>query len=133
MGHVRPGNLACPNGCPEGRFVALNAPLFVDSAGTYVGHDAGRATYVCAVCDSVAIDIAAVAREMELRGDAGAPPGLVCPVCGISMLPPEDDPLAPLLECPACAARFAVEEGLRRLHGGGVLDTGAIDEGYGEG
>ena len=128
---MRPGNLACINGCPDRRFIALNAPLFVDSRGTYVGHDATRATYVCAVCEGVAIDVAEAAREMERRGEADQPQALVCPSCGISMLPPEDDPLAPVVECPACETRFAVEEGLRRVHGGDVLDDD-IDAGYGD-
>ena len=131
---MRPSHLTCINGCPDGRFIALNAPLFVDSRGAYAGHDASRATYVCAVCDGVAIDVAQVAREMESRGDSAEPPTLHCPACGISMLPPEDDPLATVVECPGCETRFAVEEGLRRVHGGDVLgDDGDIDAGYGDG
>lgn len=126
---MRPGNLSCINGCRDRRFIALNAPLFVDSRGTYVGHDATRATYVCAVCDAVAIDVAEVAREMRRSGDAEQPQALVCPSCGIGMLPPEEDPFAPMVECPACETRFAVEEGLRRVHGGGVIDED-IDAGY---
>jgi DNA-directed RNA polymerase subunit RPC12/RpoP len=112
-----PGHLACPNNCPEGRFEALNAPMFVDRAGRYAGHDAGRATYVCAVCQSVAVDVAAAAAEMHRRGDEQAIT-LICPSCGMRLLPPEDDPLAALIECPACETRFEVEEGMPRLHGG---------------
>jgi DNA-directed RNA polymerase subunit RPC12/RpoP len=113
---VRPGYLACPNNCPEGRFEALNAPMFVDRHGRYAGHDGIRATYVCAVCQSVAVDVAAAAAEMHRRGDEQTVT-LTCPSCGMRMLPPEDDPLAILIECPACETRFEVEEGMSRLHG----------------
>jgi DNA-directed RNA polymerase subunit RPC12/RpoP len=107
---VRPGQLACPNNCPEGRFEALNAPMFVDRTGGYAGHDSTRATYVCAVCQSVAVDVDRVVT-------------LTCPSCDLRMLPPEDDPLAAVIECPACETRFEVEEGMPRLHGGGGVDT----------
>jgi len=110
--------LRCPNGCPEGRFEALNAVLVVDSGGRYQSHDARQATYVCATCQSVAVDVAAAAREMR-RDRTAAEPTLTCPVCGVVMLPPEDDPLAAFVECPACGARFAIEEGIPHLHGGG--------------
>jgi DNA-directed RNA polymerase subunit RPC12/RpoP len=111
-----PGHLACPNNCAEGRFEALNAVMFVDRTGRYAGHEARRATYVCAVCQSVAVDVAAAAREMRRRGDERAVT-LTCPSCSMRMLPPEDDPLATLVECPACETRFAVDEGMPRLHG----------------
>ena len=134
---MRPGHLACPNNCPEGRFEALNAPMFVDRSGRYTGHDDSRATYVCAVCQSVAIDVAAAAREMQRRG-AETPLTLTCPSCGTRMLPPLDDPLAALVECPACETRFAIEEGMPTLHGSSGDDGGAgdgdvedPDEGYG--
>ena len=112
---MRPGHLACPNNCPEGRFEALNAPLFVDRTGRYAGHDDSRATYVCAVCQSVAVDVAAAAREMRRNHDERVVT-LTCPSCGMRMLPPEDDPLASLVECPACETRFEVEEGTAHLH-----------------
>ena len=111
-------DLRCPNGCEEGRFEALNAPLYVDAAGRVAGHDGGAATYVCVRCQSVAVDMAGAAREMERR-DVASVPALVCPGCGAEMLPPEDDPLAELLECPLCTARFSMEEAMPRLHGGG--------------
>jgi DNA-directed RNA polymerase subunit RPC12/RpoP len=114
---MRPGHLACPNNCPEGRFEALNAPMFVDRNGRYAGHDDTRATYVCAVCQSIAVDVAAAAREMRRNRDERVVT-LTCPSCGMRMLPPEDDPLASLVECPACETRFEVEEGTPRLHGG---------------
>ncbi len=118
-----PGHLACPNNCAEGRFEALNAPMFVDRSGRYAGHDDRAATYVCAVCQSVAVDVAAAAREMHRRGDEPSVT-LTCPGCGTRLLPPEDDPLATLIECPACETRFEVEEGTRRLHGGADADQG---------
>jgi len=111
-------DLHCPNGCEDGRFEALNAPLIVDRSGRYVSHDDGSATYVCARCQSVAVDLASAAREMQY-GEERTLVTLQCPACGLEMLPPEDDPLAALLECPACETRFAVEEGMSRLHGDG--------------
>ena len=112
--------LRCPNECEAQRFEALNAPLLVDAAGRYVGHDDRAATFVCVTCRSVAIDLAAVAvamqRDAEPVGDV-----LVCPGCGAQMLPPEDDPLAAMLECPECGQRFTPEEGAVRLHGGMAL------------
>jgi hypothetical protein len=110
--------LHCPNNCAEGRFEALNAPMIVDSAGRYLGHDASHATYVCALCRSVAVDLAAAAREMA-RDSTATPVTLTCPGCGTEMLPPEDEPLAERLECPICALRFDLEEGMPQLHGGG--------------
>lgn len=116
-------NLQCPNGCEDGRFEVLNAPLIVDRAGRYVEHRAEAATYVCERCQSVAVDIAAAAREMERHEESGQQV-LVCPSCGLEMLPPEDDPFANLVECPACETRFGVEEGTPRLHGGAPSTDG---------
>lgn len=96
--------------------------MFVDRAGRYTGHDASRATYVCAVCQSVAVDVAAAAREMQRRDDELVVT-LTCPMCGMRLLPPEDDPLAAIVECPACETRFEVEEGTERLHG----DTSSLE------
>lgn len=89
--------------------------MFVDRGGRYAGHDDSRATYVCAVCQSVAIDVAAAAREMRRTSDERVVT-LTCPSCEMRMLPPEDDPLASLIECPACETRFEVEEGTPHLH-----------------
>jgi hypothetical protein len=119
--------LRCPNGCDDGRFEALNAPLIVDRAGRYLGHEAGAATYLCERCQSVAIDLAAAAREMQRREESG-PQTLKCPGCGLEMLPPEDDPFAILLECPSCETRFSGEEGMTRLHGGGNGTSQGWDE-----
>jgi DNA-directed RNA polymerase subunit RPC12/RpoP len=125
---MAPGHLACPNNCPEGRFEALNAPMFVDRSGRYAGHDGSRATYVCAVCQSVAVDVAAAAREMQRRSDERVVT-VTCPACGMRLLPPEDDPLAAVIECPACETRFEVEEGMAHLHGGSDSEpTGAGDD-----
>lgn len=114
-------DLYCPNRCPDGTFEALNAPLIVGRDGAYIRHDDAAATYRCTSCGSIAVDLWAAAREM--RHDRAADLGtLTCPSCGTLMLPPVDDPLAPMLECPACGAQFAVEEGMPRLHGGGGAD-----------
>jgi len=110
--------LQCPSGCDDARFEALNAPLIVDRTGRYVSHDASVATYVCARCQSVAVDLAGAAEQMQYAEER-AQITLTCPACGLQMLPPVDDPLAALLECPACETRFAIEEGMTRLHGDG--------------
>ena len=57
-------------------------------------------------------------REQE----APMPATLTCPGCAAVMLPPEDDPLATLVECPTCGQRFSPEEGTLRLHGGSAGD-----------
>jgi hypothetical protein len=95
--------------------------MFVDRSGRYAGHDDSNATYVCAVCQSVAVDVFAAAREMHRRGDERVVT-LTCPSCGMRMLPPEDDPMAMLIECPACETRFEVEEGMPHLHTAGDDD-----------
>lgn len=119
--------LRCPNGCAGATFEALNAPLIVDARGDYLRHDARRATYVCSTCQSVAIDVAAAARAMT-RDRYATPPTLTCPGCGVELLPPEDDPLAAVVECPACGTRFAVEEGMPHLHGVGGGDEGDLGD-----
>jgi DNA-directed RNA polymerase subunit RPC12/RpoP len=122
---MRGRDLRCPGGCTGGRFEALNAPLYVDSRARYLEHDDSLATFVCAECQAIAVDIAAAAAAM--RRDAEVqPPVLVCPQCGTQMLPPLDDELAPYVECPMCETRFAVEEGMPHLHGT-ALDGGEAE------
>lgn len=108
--------LHCPNGCAEQRFEMIGGSVIVDSDGRCVEHRARRASFACATCGSVAVDLDAAKREM--RADDREPlRTLTCPSCGIRMLPPADDPLAQLVECPACETRFGIEEGMPRLHG----------------
>ena len=110
-------DLQCLNGCEEGVFEVLNAEVLVDRTGAYLRHRAGAATYVCATCQAVAVDLAGVVREMR-RETVVRPEVVHCPTCGIELLLPEDEPLTELLECPSCETRFGVEEGRRRLLGG---------------
>jgi uncharacterized protein YbaR (Trm112 family) len=118
-------NLHCPSGCPDGVFELLNAEVLVDRTGAYLRHRGRGATYVSATCQSVAVDLAGVAREMR-REASVLPEVLHCPSCGLELLLPEDGPLTDVLECPACETRFGVEEGMRRLHGGsGSADNGS--------
>ena len=117
---MRERDLTCPHGCTGGRFEAINAPVYVDSRGRYLEHQDGMATFVCAECAAIAIDLAEVSAAM--RRDAEVQPQvLVCPRCGTEMLPPLDDALAPYVECPICETRFAVEEGMPHLHGTGTV------------
>jgi DNA-directed RNA polymerase subunit RPC12/RpoP len=113
---MRSRDLRCPAGCTGGRFEALNAPLYVDSRARHLEHDDSLATFVCAECQAVAVDLAA-ARDAMRRDTEVQPQVLVCPQCGTQMLPPLDDELAPYVECPMCETRFAVEEGMPHLHG----------------
>ena len=110
-------DLHCPNGCDDGVFELLNAEVLVDRSGAYLRHRAGVAAYACATCQAVAVDLAGVLREVR-RETAVQPEVLHCPSCGLELLPPEDEPLTDVLECPACETRFGLEEGMRRLHGG---------------
>ena len=117
-------DLRCPSGCDDGRFEALNTPLIVDASGRYIEHRAEGATYVCARCQCVAVDLGGAAREMR-RGEESSVLTLNCPACGLSMLPPEDEPLASLLECPACETRFQIDEAMTRLHSAGGSSAGS--------
>ena len=116
---ARISDLHCPSNCQSGRFEALNAPVYINRERRYLSHDDSRSTFVCAECGQVAIDLAEVGRAMQ-RERSAAPLVLRCPVCGTEMLPPADDDLAPLVECPLCQARFSPEEGMPRLHGTGL-------------
>ena len=111
-------DLHCPDGCALGEFEALNADVIVDRSGRYIRHRSDPTAYVCTTCGGVAVDLAATAREMQ-RTETAEPVTLRCPACGLDLLPPEDDPFASLVECPACETRFGVEEGMPRLLGGG--------------
>ena len=113
---MRRRDLRCPSGCTGGRFEALTAPVYVASRARYLEHDDSLATFVCAECQSVAIDLIQAADLMQ-RDEDVEPQVLVCPQCGIQMLPPLDDELAPFVECPMCETRFAIEEGMPHLHG----------------
>lgn len=115
---ARRSEIHCPNGCPHGLFEVLNPTLLVHRDGSYASHDAHRSSYLCVNCRSVAVDLAAAAREM-VEDDTADAATLTCPHCAAVMLPPEDDPLASRVECPACEERFFIEEGLPHLHGGG--------------
>jgi len=63
-----------------------------------------------------------VEEDDHHRGGDDQAIALICPSCGMRLLPPLDDPLAMLIECPACETRFEVEEGMPRLHGDRDLD-----------
>jgi uncharacterized C2H2 Zn-finger protein len=112
--------LHCPSGCSDGRFEALNAQIVANAEGEYVGHDFSQATFRCMRCQSIAVDVAAAAREMHRH--EFSEPTLTCPSCGMVMLPPEDDPFVERVACPSCDQVFSVEEGTRSLHRGDVTD-----------
>ncbi len=117
--------LVCPHGCRPQRFELVGGVVFVDPAGAYASHQDGRASFRCEVCQTVAIDLRAAARAMQRERRTSDPEALRCPGCGGWLLAPEDDPLAAVMECPACATRFEREEGMPHLGGSG---TGADEE-----
>jgi predicted RNA-binding Zn-ribbon protein involved in translation (DUF1610 family) len=100
-----------------GKFEILGAPVFVDSSGRYLNHQDKVATFRCAECQTVAIDLAAAASARARDTGYAPPPTLRCPACGSSLLSPEDhDPLLDL-ECPDCGAVFSWDEGSPSLLG----------------
>ncbi|MFN2450784.1 MAG: hypothetical protein ABR541_00335 [Candidatus Dormibacteria bacterium] len=121
-------NLRCPNHCARGLFEVVNATLVVDREGDYVTHEARRSAYLCLECRGVAMDVAAAAREL-LSSDEIEQATLTCPLCETEMLPPEDDPLATLMECPSCGHRFTLDEGMTHLHGEGSRDRWSAEPG----
>jgi endogenous inhibitor of DNA gyrase (YacG/DUF329 family) len=89
----------------------------VDSNGRYVSHQDRVATFRCAECQSVAIDLAAAASAAARDSRYAPPPTLRCPACGTSLLSPEDHDPGADLECPDCGAIFSWEEGSPSLLG----------------
>lgn len=106
--------LTCSSFCGGERFEAVDPIVEVDEAGAVIHVEIGKATFVCATCRSVAIDMVAVGRAMDVHDD---PELLVCPVCEVEMLPPEDES-AQIIECPACGSEYSIEEARPRLLGG---------------
>ncbi|MGH7609170.1 MAG: hypothetical protein ACREOD_04400 [Candidatus Dormibacteria bacterium] len=98
--------------------------MFVDRTGGYLDHDDRSASFRCAECQTLAIDLAEAARAAA-REDRSAPtPTLRCPGCGLRMLPPEEvqaggDELA----CPECGLIFSLEEGSPSLLGESSPET----------
>jgi predicted RNA-binding Zn-ribbon protein involved in translation (DUF1610 family) len=110
-------HLICPSGCRDGRFEILGGPVFVDSSGRYLSHQDRVATFRCAECQAVAIDLAAAASAAARDTRYAPAPTLRCPACGSSLLSPEDHDPGADLECPDCGAIFSWEEGSPSLLG----------------
>jgi transcription elongation factor Elf1 len=110
-------HLVCPNSCPGGAFELLGGRVLVDSAGSCLRHETEVATFACAMCGAVAVDLAAAARA--LRRGAPAPLGeeLTCPGCGVTLLAPSGVDAELELQCPDCGLVFAPDEGRARLLG----------------
>ncbi len=130
-----PRQLVCPHGCRPDRFELIGGVVFVDATGACAGHRDRQATFRCAVCQGVAVDLHQAARAMRRERRGAEPEALRCPGCGAWLLAPEDDPLAAVLECPTCGMRFGREEGMPSLAGSGTQpladdceDGGADDE-----
>jgi predicted RNA-binding Zn-ribbon protein involved in translation (DUF1610 family) len=100
-----------------GKFEILGAPVFVDSGGRYLSHQDKVATFRCAECQAVAIDLAAAASARARDTGYAPTPSLRCPACTASLLAPEDHDPGAELECPGCGAIFSWEEGSPSLLG----------------
>jgi uncharacterized protein YbaR (Trm112 family) len=125
-------HLVCPSACRGGRFELLGAPVYVDESGRYLSHQDRGATFRCAECQAVAIDLAAAATAMSRETGYAPPNTLRCPACGADLLPPEDHDPAADLECPACSHTFSWEEGSPSLLGQfseGPEAADAVDDG----
>ncbi|HVC39158.1 MAG TPA: hypothetical protein VNH20_04170 [Candidatus Dormibacteraeota bacterium] len=110
-------HLVCPSGCRGGRFEILGAPVFVDTSGRYLDHRDRQASFRCAECQAVAIDLAAAASARARDTGDPPPPTLRCPACGDTLLAPEERDEAVDLECPECGATFSWDEGRPSLLG----------------
>jgi len=121
-------HLVCPSGCREGKFEILGAPVLVDSSGRYLSHQDKVATFRCAECQVVAIDLAAAASARARDTGYAPPPSLQCPACGSRLLAPEDHDPALDLECPECGAVFTWDEGSPSLLGSFSEPLSAPDE-----
>ncbi len=121
MGAAR--HLVCPNSCPGGAFELLGGRVLVDSAGRCLRHETEVATFACAMCGAVAVDLAAAERALR----RGAPPRLdeelTCPGCGVTLLAPSGVDAELELQCPDCGLVFAPDEGRARLLGSGTPEA----------
>ena len=110
--------LVCPHGCQPARFELLGGAVFVDARGSYLEHQDKLASFRCASCAAVALDLAAAAAAMA-RENRNAPAAtLTCPACGVVLLPPDDYAAGAEMECPECGGVFSLEEGSPHLLGG---------------
>lgn len=89
----------------------------MDSGGRYLDHRDREATFRCAECAAIAIDLAAAASARARDTGYAPSPSLRCPVCSAQLLPPEDHDPGAELECPSCGAIFSWEEGSPSLLG----------------
>ncbi len=110
-------HLVCPSGCRGGRFEILGAPVLVDRTGRYLEHSDREATFRCAECQAVAVDLAAAASARARDSRDAQAFTLTCPGCGERLLPPADHDPGSDLECPGCGLIFSWEEGSRSLLG----------------
>lgn len=89
----------------------------MDSSGRYLSHRDREASFRCAECQAVGIDLAAAASA-RARDTGDSPlPILRCPACGDDLLAPEDHDEGADLECPGCGAIFSWDEGSPSLLG----------------
>ena len=107
----------CPNSCPGGAFELLGGRVLVDSAGHCLRHETEVATFTCAMCGAVAVDLAAAERALRRQAPAPLEEELTCPGCGVTLVAPSGVEADLELQCPDCGLVFAPDEGRARLLG----------------
>ncbi len=110
-------HLVCPNSCPGGTFELLGGRVLVDPAGRCLRHETEVATFACAMCGAVAVDLAAAERDLRRGAPSPAQEELNCPGCGVTLLAPSGVEAELELQCPDCGLVFAPDEGRARLLG----------------
>ncbi|MHB1526613.1 MAG: hypothetical protein ACYCZN_10085 [Candidatus Dormibacteria bacterium] len=110
--------LVCPYGCLPARFELLGGAVFVDARGSYLEHQDKVASFRCAGCGAVALDLAAAAAAMAREQRSAPATTVTCPACGVVLLPPDDYDAGAEMECPECEGVFSLEEGSPHLLGG---------------
>lgn len=115
-------HLVCPNSCPGGAFELLGGRVLVDAAGHCLRHETEVATFACAMCGAVALDLAAAERDLRRPARVPREEELTCPGCGVTLLAPTGVEADHEVQCPDCGLVFSPEEGRAELLGRGTLE-----------
>jgi Zn finger protein HypA/HybF involved in hydrogenase expression len=100
--------LVCSRRCGSNLFRALFAEVEIDAHGAYLSHRITEPSYLCLNCGAPAIELGAVAAEMDAEAAAETAPQaleVLCPICEtrVEILPGES--------CPNCGADLEVSPG----------------------
>ncbi len=88
------------------------------SRGSYLEHQDKVASFRCAGCGAVALDLAAAATAMARERRSAPATTVTGPACGAVLLPPDDYDAGAEMECPEREGVFSLEEGSPHLLGG---------------